>query len=116
NLLPLPNHAKKAVVHHYNLYVCFVLDGGGQFLGGHLKTPVAYKSDDPTIRKRELGSKRGGGAKAHRAQSSGCEQLSRSIERIVLSKPHLMLAYVGCDECIASGQLVQLLDQVLRHD
>src|SRR5680860_941640 len=65
---------------------------------------------------RELHADRRGQAKTHGAQATGVDPAPWFIELVELRGPHLMLAHVGSDECIAACQLIELLQHILRLD
>ena len=64
----------------------------------------------------ELHAHRRGQAEAHRAEAARVDPAARLVELVVLRGPHLVLADVGRDERVALGELVELLDHVLRLD
>ena len=115
-LLPLAHHAHIAVVQVHNLDRQVILLAGRQLLNAHLDRRFAGHTNNRRARIDQLDAHRRREPEAHRAQPAGIDPPPRLVELVVLRRPHLMLADVGSDERVATGQLIELLDHELRLD
>ena len=115
-LLPLPHHAHVAVVEVHDLDRQVVLLAGRQLLDAHLDRRLAGHAGDRRVGIDHLHAHRRRQAEAHRPEAAGIDPAARLVELVVLRGPHLVLADVGRDECVALGQFVELLDHELRLD
>jgi hypothetical protein len=55
-------------------------------------------------------------AHAHRAQATGVDPAARLVEAVILGGPHLMLAHIGGDESVATGDFPEFFHHELRLD
>ena len=96
--LPLPHHAKVAVVDDGDLDVDLFLHDRGEFRHGHLESAVAH--DDPYFRfgPGEFRADRCGKSEPHRAETARRDQSARPIVPVILRFPHLVLAHIGDDD------------------
>ena len=116
HLLPLLDHAQRAVVDGDDLDGHPVLHAGGELLDVHLHRAVAGDAADHGIRVGKLGPHGGRNAKAHGAEAPGVDPLARLGKRIVEGGEHLVLTHVGGDEGLPLGHLVERLYHLLRLD
>ena len=114
-LLPLPDHAQVAVIHHGDLDGDIVLHQGGQLLDGHLETAVTIDAPDRFIGTAHLGAHGRRQTEAHRAQPAGGNEVVRLVEGVMLGGPHLVLAHPGDDHRLAAGGFIQFPDDILRQ-
>ena len=113
-LLPLTHHAEEVVVHDGNFHVCTLLNGCGQFGGGHLETAIACHRPNFLIFRREPRTDGGGQTKTHRACAAGSDPAIRFVELVILRRPHLVLTHIRGHDRAAAGRLPNIRDE-MRH-
>mmetsp|Transcript_8550 Transcript_8550/g.14732 ORF Transcript_8550/g.14732 Transcript_8550/m.14732 type:complete len:568 (+) Transcript_8550:1011-2714(+) len=94
-----------------------VLGGeGGEFLNVHEEGAVAVNVNHQRIRAGHLCTDGRREAETHRAEPTGGDPVARLREGVPLRREHLMLPDACGDDRLASRQLVQDLDRMLRLD
>src|SRR5690606_31490133 len=111
-LLPLPHHAKKAVVDDGNVNFDAFLRNRRQFCGGHLKAAVAGYDPYFCLRFSELRTNGSRQCKSHRTQATRGDESPWIVVFVVLGLPHLMLSNIRDDDGFTIGQLPQVVDDV----
>ena len=86
---------------------------GGKFLDIHLDGTVTGDVDYMFVRKGHLCADGCRQTESHGAESSGGDESPRQIEFVELGSPHLILADLGGDDGISSGQFIQFFDDIL---
>ncbi|MNP33371.1 hypothetical protein D3C76_1266060 [compost metagenome] len=92
------NQPQRFVVHQDDFHIQLVFGCSRHFLNVHHQATVAGEADDLAVRIGERRAHSCGQAKAHGAQTAGGQPLARTVQRIGLSGPHLMLTHVGGDD------------------
>src|SRR3569832_1669719 len=115
-LLPLPHLAEVTIIEIDDLDRQLILQTGRELLYAHLDAALARDTGDGGVGGRELHAHRGGQAEAHGAEAARVDPAARLVKLVVLRGPHLVLTDVRCHEGVAVGDLVQLLEHVLRLD
>ena len=110
------NHAQYFVIKNKVLHVQPIGVQNRQFLVGHLEAAVSDKADNRFVRIGHLSADRCRNAEAHRSQAAACQQLLAVLERVILSRPHLVLANVRYDNGFTIRQFADILDYMLRFD
>ena len=117
HFLPLAHHAQVAVVEQGDFDGQLFLDGGNQFLEGHLEAAVAGDGPDGGAGAAQLGAQGGGNLKAHYAEAAGGYEGVGAVEEQVLRRPHLVLAHAGDDDgvVVLPDEVVELRQHLLGH-
>ena len=96
--LLLMHQPQRFVVQQDNFYIQLIFSGGGHLLNIHHQAAVAGEADNLALRIRQRRADRRRQAEAHGAKTAGGQPLPRTVERVGLRRPHLVLAYVGGDD------------------
>ena len=117
SIFPLHDHAQMLIVQQQDLHRQFFAIARRQLLDIHLEAAVAVDIDHQRTGMGGLHAHRGGQPETHGAQPGAGEPMSRLIEFVELSGPHLMLADAHRHVGVAvARQLGQLVDRVLLQD
>jgi hypothetical protein len=122
--LLLAHHSQPAVVQHQDFHVQAEFRQGRQFLHVHQQTAVAGDAQRAGFGLRQGCADRGRQAEAHGAESARGQPAGFRPERIVLGRPHLVLADIGGQAATRAGRggrgdqlrgLQQVQGEVGRH-
>src|SRR5699024_1155712 len=113
-ILPLTYHSKIPVIQNTDCNRKFLYHCCGEFLGIHLESAVP--ADGHHFSSRIANRRANGGREAvsHGSQSSGRQKLSLSVKFQKLSRPHLILSYVRCNNRLIK-ELIDCFDNLLRN-
>ena len=89
---------QRFVVHQDNFYIQLIFGGGGHLLNIHHQAAVTGETNNLTLRIRQRRADGRRQAEAHGAETAGSQPLARTVERIGLRRPHLMLTHIGGDD------------------
>ena len=112
----MSDHAHVAVVKDHNFHRQAALHCCGHFLDIHLDAGVSGDIHHCFIRKGNLGTDGSRKPETHRSQASGCDKMVGPVKLIILGRPHLVLADLGCDNGLSLGQFVKFFDYKLWFD
>src|SRR5699024_5365945 len=99
--LPLPHHAKRLIIHDYNLNRQLSFFNDRQFLCCHLEATVTDERYYQFIRCAKLRANCSREAESHCSESARGNPLVWIGKRIILCRPHLVLSDVCCDNRFA---------------
>src|SRR5580704_11851657 len=114
--LPLPDHAKAAVVDDRHLDRDALDGAGGQLLVGHLEAAVAVDRPHGRVRAAGLGAHGGRHGEAHRAEPARVDPGAQVLVVDEVGRPHVVLADAGHVHRLRARDLADPLDHVLRRE
>ena len=101
---------------NYNLNINAIICRSRHFLTVHHNTAVTSEKNDLLLRTCNLRTDSRWKTIAHGAQTARGNKLTRVACIEELSRPHLMLAYIGNSDGIIIYQLADSFNQLLWHD
>ena len=96
--LLLVHQPQRFVVQQDNFDIQLIFGGGGHLLNIHHQAAVAGEADNLALRIRQRRADGRRQAEAHGAEAAGSQPLARTVERVGLRCPHLMLTHIGGDD------------------
>ena len=98
--LLLIHQTQRFVIHQDDFNIQLIFAGRRHFLNIHHQATVAGEAQHLFVRVGQRCANCRRQAKAHGSQTAGGQPLTRTVQRVSLCGPHLMLAYVGGDNGI----------------
>ena len=110
------HQAQRFVVHQDDFHIQPVFRRRRHLLNVHHQATVAGEAQHFFIRVRQRRANCRRQAEAHGAQAAGGQPLTRTVQRIGLCSPHLMLAHVGGDNGVVVNARRRRVDQAVMAE